>query len=46
MAFDTVDEVKSEIPKGFDFWELKSIEFPENIVLLTIPKIQYAQLGL
>ena len=46
MVSDAVDAVRSTIPKGFEFWDLKSIEFPENIVLLTVPKIQYAQLEL
>jgi len=31
-AFDAVDAVKLEIPKGFKFWKFKSTEFLENII--------------
>jgi len=31
-AFDAVDAVKLEIPKGFKFWKFKSTEFLKNII--------------
>jgi hypothetical protein len=45
-AFDAVDAVKLEIPKGFKFWKFKSTEFLKKMILnLFIPEFKTLGFG-